>query len=216
MASFKGYYRALYRTFGFPLTKRSAMPLAEISKAEKCLDVRIPKALRDYYLVAGRERGFNRCCHRLLSPADWEIDKRRLLFMEENQKVLWWGVSVRNPETVDPPVSQGLNEEPIEWQPEVRKCSVFLALMLHYHAVGWLPHTGQANLSDSSHYRFEKHGWTKYGTLRTMTAYSRPNQVVCLTPPSDLPWAQQWSVQAGAKTKRDLDAIASDLGVTFA
>ncbi|MGO9114246.1 MAG: hypothetical protein ACLP9L_33950 [Thermoguttaceae bacterium] len=53
----------------------------------------ISAALRDYYLVAGRERRFNCCLNRLLPPQEWLVDKHRLIFMEENQAVLSWGVN---------------------------------------------------------------------------------------------------------------------------
>ena len=91
MPPFKDYFRAMYLTFGYPLTKRSGTPLEDIVSAEKSLGVRVPMALREYYLVAGRVKGFNTCNHRLLSPADWELDNKRLIFMEENQKVLLVG-----------------------------------------------------------------------------------------------------------------------------
>src|SRR5262245_9327844 len=125
MASFKEYYRTLFRTFGYPLAKRSAMPPEVITAAEKRLGVRVPGALRYYYLVAGRERRFNTSLNRLLSPSQWAIDKKRLIFMEENQAVVVWGVSLRfRNKSNDPPISQGVNEEPISWHPEHPKCSV--------------------------------------------------------------------------------------------
>jgi hypothetical protein len=216
MESFKKYYRAMYRTFGHPLTERTALSSKVLAAAQKRLGVRIPAALRDYYLLAGRERRFNACHDRLLAPAEWSVDKKRLIFMEENQKVVWWGVSTRNPDSDDPPVSQGVNDEPITWHPEHRKCSVFLAVMLHYQAVsGGFRYCGRANAPDQSSYRFDENGWIYYGEVNSLLAYSRSNQVVCLMPPGGLPFMQKWSVLAGAKTKRDLHAIEADLGMTF-
>jgi hypothetical protein len=113
MASFKRYFRDLYATFGYPLTERHAVAPDTLTAAEKSLDLRIPPALRDFYLVAGRERRFNVAHNRILSPPEWEIDKQRLIFMDENQVVVRWAVSVRNPESADPPVSQGVNGEAI-------------------------------------------------------------------------------------------------------
>jgi hypothetical protein len=214
MASFKKYYRAIYQTFGYPLTERTALPPEVLTTAEQRLEVRVPAALRDYYLVAGRERRFSACHNRLLPPAKWSVDKQRFLFMEENQRVAWWGVSTRNSSSDDPPVSQGVNDEPIIWRPEHRKCSVFLAVMLHYQAVnGGFRFCGTADAPDQSDYRFEEHGWTHYGAVNSLSAYSRPNQVVCLMPP--LPFMEKGSVLAGGKTKADLRAIGADLGVAF-
>jgi hypothetical protein len=216
MASFKKYYRTMYHTFGHPLTERTALSSKVLAAAAKRLNVQIPAALRDYYLLAGRERRFSACHNRLLPPQDWMLDKQRLIFMEENQSVFWWGVSTRNPDADDPPVSQGINDEPIVWYSQHRKCSVFLAVMLHYQAVSdGFRFCGRADAPDQSSYRFEEHGWTYYGEVNSLEAYSRPNQVVCLMPPGDLPFMQKWSVLAGGKTKGDLRAIAADLGVAI-
>jgi hypothetical protein len=166
MASFKNYYRSLFRTFGYPLSDRTVLSSNVLTVAEKRLGVKIPKALRDYYLVAGRERRFNTCLDRLLPPSQWSLDKKRILFMEENQVVAWWGVSIRNPRAADPPISQVINDEPIYWLPEHRKCSVFLAVMLHHQAVsGGFRFCGMADVPEQSNYRFEENGWTYYGEV---------------------------------------------------
>src|SRR5689334_5225677 len=120
MASFKKYYRTIYDTFGYRLSARTALPSDVLSAAAKRLGVQIPAGLRDYYLVAGRERRFSLCHNHLLPPTKWTIDKQRLVFMEENQGVVYWGVSTRNRDSDDPPVAQGVNEEPITWYPEHR------------------------------------------------------------------------------------------------
>lgn len=214
MASFQRCYRSLFQTFGCPLSEHAKLSTDVIAAAQKRLGVPIPAALRDYYLVAGRERRFATCYQRILPPSQWTVDKHRLIFMEENQCVVFWGVSVRNPKTKDPPVSQGINDDPIAWYPEHRKCSVFLAVMLHYQAVnGGLRFCGQANAPDTSSYRFEEHGWTRYGVVNSLIAYSRPNQVVCLMPPDNLPFLTKWSILAGGKTRADLRQISDELEV---
>ena len=216
MPSFQKQYRFLFETLGYPLSSRDGIPLKVITDAEKRLNVKVPAALRDYYLVVGRERRFNQCFNRLMSPAQWTTDKQRLLFLEENQTVLWWGVSLRNPKTDDPLISQGINDEPIAWFPEHRKFSVFLSVMLHYHAVnGGFRFSEAADAPETSGYRFEKQGWTFHGEVNSLKAYSRANQVVCLMPPGDLPFMTKWTVLAGAKTKGQLDAIADEIGLTW-
>jgi hypothetical protein len=60
MSSFAQHYRALYDTFGHPLSDRTGMSPMLLAVAEKGLRVRIPAALRAYYLVPGRERRFFR------------------------------------------------------------------------------------------------------------------------------------------------------------
>src|SRR5262249_5362349 len=65
----------------------------DITTAEEQLGVRIPTALRDYYLSVGNERDLNVAHDRLLAPKDWFLDAGRLVFMVENQAVLFWGVA---------------------------------------------------------------------------------------------------------------------------
>jgi len=217
MSSFKKYYRTIYDTFGYPLTERMGMSSKLLAAAEKRLRVRIPAALRAYYLVAGNERRFNTCHNRLLAPQDWDIDKQRLIFMVENQAAIWWGVSTRNPDSEDPPVSQGIDDEPISWARECRRCSEFLGRMLHWQAVnGGFPFCGTGDAPDESAYRFETNGWTYHGEIGGAQTYNRSKQVVCLEPVM-LPFMDTMKVLvlAGAKTKGGLQAIANELGVAL-
>src|SRR5262245_45041251 len=125
MANFKELYRSAFENLGRPLISKDAIPARWILKAESDLGVNVPKALCDYYLVAGRESQFNRFQNRLLRPDEWFVDKGRLVFFEENQVVVVWGISATPRQTEDPPVEQGVNGETIEWYPEHENSSVF-------------------------------------------------------------------------------------------
>jgi hypothetical protein len=54
--NYPALYRRTFATLGFPLRAKDGYPARQIAAAEKRLGRRLPKALRDYYLVAGRER----------------------------------------------------------------------------------------------------------------------------------------------------------------
>ncbi|AMV35888.1 hypothetical protein [Planctomyces sp. SH-PL62] len=172
--------------------------------------------MREYYLVAGREKRFNLSQERLLPPSDWKVEGKKLVFMEENQGVCIWGASVRAPDAEDPPVSEGQpDDESTSWYVLKRKCSDFLAAMLHHQAVsGGLPHLafGTFTASPISAHRLAERGWKGYGEMKGEACYSRPNQVITVAPVA-LPWARGWTVNAGARTKRDLEAIRSELGL---
>ena len=216
MTSFKKHYQSIFKSFGYPLSKRTAMPSKALTAAEKRLRIRIPAAIRDYYLVAGRERRFNICHNRLLPPNQWTVDKQRLVFMEENQSVVLWGVSTRNPEANDPAISQAINDESLAWNPEHRRCSQFLAVMLHYNAVNnGLRFCGAASVPVSPNEQLVRDGWTFFGNVNSLMAYSRPRQVVCAMSPGDLPFMRNWSIYVGGKTKADLKGIAAELGVVL-
>lgn len=205
--NFESYYRQIFDTFGYPLPKSAAVSRSTLAKVEKSLGVVAPKALLDYYVVAGREKRFNDAHNQLLSCQGWEVHQKRLLFMAENQGVVFWSVSLGNPENSDPAVWQAGNEEPYEWYLENRKCSTFIAVMLHYQAVlGGMKFCANAPINPSLKRKL-KNGWTSYGTDNGLTAYSRPNQVVCIE--------KEMGVLAAGKTKKDLDAIAVDLGLSW-
>jgi len=215
MPSFAEHYRGIFKNFGYPLTTRSGVAPPVLDAAEKRLGVRLPTALREYYLVAGAERRFNTCFQRLLPPSKLWIDGRRLVFMEENQSVVFWGIASKASNQVDPTVFQGINDEPIAWYVENRKCSIFLSVILHYQAVnGGLRHCARADAPEKSDYRFKRQGWTYYGEDNGLKAYSRPNQVVCLMSPGDVP-LPTGSVLAGGKTRKALEAIGTEIGLEF-
>src|SRR5690349_10735625 len=130
--NFQQFYRQLFDSFGYPLARNSSVPVASLAAAAKSLGVSVPSALGDYYAVAGREKRLNLSHNRLLSIGDWHIDKKRLVFMEENQGVVVWGVSIGNPKNDDPPVAQAVNDDDLQWFQENRRCSVFIAVMLHF------------------------------------------------------------------------------------
>lgn len=214
MASFKKYYRDIFTTLGHPLTNATGIPSEELSRHAKRLGVRIPRSLRDYYAVAGREKLFNRCHNRLLAPKNCSIDKRNLIFMEENQAVVLWSVSTRSSVANDPAVFQAVNDEPITWVREHKKCSVFLGVMLHYQAVsGGFRYVGSAPSPDNLHEKL-KVGWTFIGEVNQLWAFSRRNQVVCVMF-SDLPFQPAMMIRAGGKTKADLHAIEDFLSVSL-
>jgi hypothetical protein len=76
------------RTLDRPLLPGHGYPLQTIQKAEQRLGVRLPQALRDYYLKVGWHR-LNRIHNRRLSPKNIFVDNGCLVFMEENQVVVY-------------------------------------------------------------------------------------------------------------------------------
>jgi hypothetical protein len=201
--SFQEHYRELFATFGYSLSKSAATSPAALDKKAMSLGVALPAALRDYYLVAGREKRFNQSFQRLLPPSEWTVDRKRLVFMEENQAVVLWGVSL-NSAAEDPVVWQRINDDESPWQRECRRCSEFLAVMLHLNAVsGGFEYIEQGNGTTPKLLRRIKARFKCYGTANGLTAYSRPNQAICIE--------SSMGVMGGAKTQRELDLMLAEL-----
>jgi hypothetical protein len=213
MRDFAATYRRIFERLGYPLSRSHGLPAASLAQAERRLGVSVPLALRDYFLVTGRERRFNTAHNHLLPPSEWFADGDYLAFMAENQAVCWWAVSLKKDRARDPSVAQGVNQDEIEWNTEHRRCSTFLAVMLHYQAVsGGLPCCASAKAPDDTHKKL-KTGWQYIGEVNRLWAFSRQDQVVCVMAGGSLPFQPAMDLLAAGKTRSDLRAIEESLSV---
>jgi hypothetical protein len=143
------FYADVFATLARPLTGADQVPGEVIRTSEKQLGVRVPEALRCYYAAAGN-MPLNNAYNELLAPESWRLDRHVLVFLDENQGVVKWGVPARKLRQVDPTVLYTVAEgsgEHSDWAEEDLECSDFLVLMLCWQAVhGGLPHTGWAQV----------------------------------------------------------------------
>lgn len=215
--NFQNEYSSLFAKLGFPLGKHDGIPAAELADAETRLRIRLPQALMDYYLVAGKEKVLNHSFNRLCPPDDWEVHSGDLVFFEENQTVVVWGVPVSNETEENPIVYQCplVRGDPDKWYSEEVRCSDFLKFMIHLQAAygGGMPFTASARIVDDLSAKL-KSSWWFGGEVGGMQAYSTENRVVCLTKWRDLfTDTKGWRLFGGAKTKDELTAIAAELGI---
>ncbi|MHC5538950.1 SMI1/KNR4 family protein, partial [Singulisphaera rosea] len=162
MSTFSERLESTFATLARPLTPGDGEPEANIAGAEDRLGLKLPPALRAYYRLAGRFDQFNRAHNRLLRPEEWTVDGGKLVFLEENQCVVFWGVEASRSPDDDPPVYQGPNdlEQPTEWYLEHGTCSEFLLVTLHLQAVwGGYESTGGSDVTPEALERFLA-GWT--------------------------------------------------------
>jgi hypothetical protein len=100
-------YQQAIEALARPVTSEDGVPAGEIVAGEHRLGIQMPNALREYYLVSGRLHRLNRAHNRLYSPDGWFVDVGKLVFMEENQSVVFWGIPISEGSGDDPPVLQG-------------------------------------------------------------------------------------------------------------
>jgi len=213
MTAFDEQYGQAFASLGRPLRRRDGTSQKELLTAEKQLGLRIPAALRDYYRVAGRVDDFNCAHNRLLRPADWTIQSRKLVFMVANQAVLLYGTPASpQPLGEDPPVFVGENDEPIRWYKVNEQCSAFLLLMLHVQAAygGAMPHNNTAQVRVGLRKVLDR-DWSFVGELHQMRAYYRPGRVICF----EKEWDGSGRVYAGASSEAELAAVAQDLSLQW-
>jgi hypothetical protein len=135
---FKGYYRRRFRELlGKPLAPSDGMGDRAVAKAVRRRSLVIPRALSDYYAVAGKHE-VNTEYNRLLPIEElgWRGD--RLVFMEENQWVAYWGIDRAACREPNPVVWQAPNNEPgpLEWYQERYLLNQFLMAMWRWQRTG--------------------------------------------------------------------------------
>jgi hypothetical protein len=201
----EGYRRVLAAITG-RASSAHGYPSRAVEAAEARLGFTFPEALRDYYLSVGRHE-LNRVHNRLWSPEDIEVAGGRLVFMEENQGVVYWGVRCRTT-GADPVVSQTMDLDDGDWSPEAR-CSLFLPAMLCWYAAGgWMPHTGCTDQMPHPTARRLVRGWPSAGRSGVHSAFVRRGQVVTVEES-----ASGVVVQLGTRSRRDFDSLVSEFGV---
>jgi hypothetical protein len=92
----------------------------------------LPEALRDFYAVVGRFEPVLSPHNRLYPPGRLARMDGKLVLCEENQVVVFWGYDEDQGWRTDPPVYQGVNNEPVEWYVEAERVSYFLAGMIYW------------------------------------------------------------------------------------
>ena len=119
------YSRALEHVLGRTVKRKDGASDARIRRAETRLGLALPAALRDYYLVAGLASE-NREHNRLFMPEELLAESGHLVFMEENQAVVHWGIPLVAPSKADPTVWQRVNGDRPQWFSEELPFSEFI------------------------------------------------------------------------------------------
>ncbi|WP_428232959.1 hypothetical protein [Flavobacterium sp.] len=101
-----------------------------IDKIEAQLGQKIPIALKEFYLAVGKLDIFMSSFQRFLQPEDLFFEDEKLIFLEENQGVCYWGISLESKEE-NPLVYQMQNIENTNWQSEEILLSGFLEMILY-------------------------------------------------------------------------------------
>lgn len=192
----------------------TSMDEQSLARAERHVGVSLPQALRSYYLTLGNLRELNNAHDRLLAPKDWFIDEGKIVFMVENQAVVYWGVEASKSPEDDPSVFQGVNLLPktIEWHAECDSCSEFLLVMLHWQAVlGGLEWLGMADEVGPALAACLAANWRQIGRVNELVAYGREGRAACLLTDSG-------QLYIGGRTESEFQEITAELravGVEF-
>jgi hypothetical protein len=130
-----------------PLGGEARIPVEDIVAAERALGVPLPHALRELYARTGSLQALH-AVHNTLVPIDQVgFAADHLIFYEENQGVVAWGIARSRLSDGDPPVDQGqppnTEQGPWTFYPEFASVSEFACAQAAWQAVqGGLPFVG--------------------------------------------------------------------------
>lgn len=131
----KYYSRRFQEIFGFALQPSAGLGHDAVQIKLTELGLTLPQALIDYYTLAGQH--FINQEHNQLLPIEqmyWIDDK--FVFMEEDQRVVYWGIKQADVDSPNPLVWQGINSDVIDWYEEPYKLSQFLMAMWKWTVTG--------------------------------------------------------------------------------
>lgn len=185
MMDFKERYRSAIRSLIGQYYPSDGVSEKNLSAMEMRLQVKIPGALRDYYLVSGGLLELNEAYHRLLHPNLLRVEDGKLIFMEGYQKAVVWGSDCLSAE-YDPIVyREDLSHADPKWISEELSCSDFLHVMLYWQSVsGGMEFQGSSTLSDDN-FRKMRQDWEYVGGIGSLKAYQRFRMALCATASGD-------------------------------
>src|SRR5437867_3518320 len=77
---------------GRPWAAVDGLPEAKVQQAETRLGVALPAGLRSFYLSVGAVDALCSVHNRILRPEELTLEEGYLIFMDENQSVVSWGI----------------------------------------------------------------------------------------------------------------------------
>ena len=118
------YYTLLPPVLGRTLTAADAISPTRLDDCEARLGFALPDRMRALYLTAGAAPELQ-VHNSLRMPETLQVEDGYLIFMEENQNVVDWGIRVPSADS-DPEVWQRVNADPPEYHSENKTFSAFI------------------------------------------------------------------------------------------
>jgi hypothetical protein len=114
-----------------PLQPDDRVDINHLTRAEQRLGVVLPDIVVDFYATAGAAPELQ-AHNRLRQPDALEVEDAYLVFMDENQDVVDWGLRLPLTRTGDPEVWQRVNDDASAWYSEEMTFSEFIVTNLAF------------------------------------------------------------------------------------
>ena len=139
------YFQKIRHLYGIPENENFGLEESEIVALEKRLNIELPVTLRKYYLTLGSHEALNYAYNRLLRREKvWVSQDGYLMFYEENQGVVSWGIKKEDFLHPDPPVygNYSNDEANPDWHLEFPSEACLLMLAVYNGVLGGLLFNG--------------------------------------------------------------------------
>jgi len=139
------YFQKIRHLYNVPENENFGFAESAILELEKRLDIVLPAKLREYYLTLGKHEAINYSYNRLLQPGDIDFSQDEyLIFYEENQGVVNWGIKKEDLLTPSPPVygNYSSDERNPYWHLEYPTDACMLMLAVYNGVLGGLKYNG--------------------------------------------------------------------------
>lgn len=205
-------YRVLVGRLLRPLGKSGGCSEKRVSDAERRLGRRLPRLLREFYLITGEREDINGVHNRLLAPEDLRVSGDVLVFYEENQGACFWGVDVHDPANEDPAVFREDSVASPMWDPDFDHLSQFFIAMLFMQAVNGGMRHGGVGSATSANIAQAPSEWEiiSLGSSWNNRVLMRDGQVLYIFGNEPAP-----EVFGGAKTKQKFRDLERTFGVSW-
>jgi hypothetical protein len=133
------YFQKIRHLYDVPENENFGFDESELVELEKRLGIVISASLRGYYLTLGKHDAINYSHNRLLQPAR-EIEFSQdeyLIFYEENQAVVRWGIKKGDLLDPNPPVYGNYSSDELnsDWYLELPTTEACLLMLAVYNGV---------------------------------------------------------------------------------
>lgn len=182
-------FEKIRHLYGIAADEQQGINESEILTLEQKLDIQLPAQLRAYYLTMGGFEAINYTHNLLLKPDQMEFSNDDyLIFYEENQSVVYWGIKRADLSLPNPPVygNYSSDENNPDWHQESATTDNFLLLMAVYNGVlgGLTFHGNSFAAVDDAVVAYVQEKWEEqkevsYGAQKVYTRGY--DEVICLS-----------------------------------
>jgi hypothetical protein len=210
----RGFWEVYEQTvtmFFAPIRRAQGFSSRDVSAGELRLGFALPLLLREVYQRVGKRSDVTRKYHRLLGPEELRVSAGTLLFFEESQQVVFWGIKLTDAGQADPPVWQATNKKRLVWHPDHDRLSDFLLTMLYRQFLEYGANNGMVPIGKKTLSAIRR-GWPRVRlrgkNLGEMEVFARDGQALCVFRQD-----QELELLAAGRAEQDLLAIGRRLGI---